>query len=98
MARKVTVDDDAPEITAELFAKMRPMKNVTPGMADAIKAARRGRPKVDEPKVVFTIRVSQKARKGWATLASDKRKKLTADFERRIFKTAEKARPAAGRR
>ena len=58
-------------------------------------------PKVEEPKVVFTMRVSQKAHKGWATLASDKRKKLAAAFERSIFVTAglgAKARPTAGRR
>jgi len=102
MARKVTrVDDDAPEITAALFANMRPMKEVTPGMAEAIKTARRGRPKVEEPKVVFTMRVSQRARKSWAALASDKRKKLTADFERSIFKTSgfsTKASPTVERR
>ena len=41
MARKVkTKDDDAPEITAALFKRMRPMKDVDPGMAEAIKAAR----------------------------------------------------------
>ncbi|MEJ0044027.1 MAG: hypothetical protein WDM81_18235 [Rhizomicrobium sp.] len=102
MARKVTgADDDAPKITAALFAKMRPMKEVTPGMVEAIKTARRGRPKVEEPKVVFTMRVSQKAHRGWATLASDKRKKLAAAFERSIFETAgfsTKARPTARQR
>jgi hypothetical protein len=40
MARKVIVDDEAPEIAAEMFARMRPMKDVTPGMAVAIKALR----------------------------------------------------------
>jgi uncharacterized protein (DUF4415 family) len=102
MARKVTrADDDAPEITATLFAKMRPMKEVTPGMAEAIKTSRKGRPKIEEPKIVFTMRMSQKAHKGWATLASDKRKKLTAAFERSIFKTAgfsTKARQTTGQR
>jgi hypothetical protein len=43
MARKATsVDDDAPEITAELFAQMRPMKDLTPGMVGAVKAAKHG--------------------------------------------------------
>lgn len=85
MARKV--NDDAPEITPELFAKMRPMKAVTPGMADAVKAAR-GRPRVDNPKQIVSIRLSAPAMKRWSKMSRDRRAKLVAALERQIAKSA----------
>jgi hypothetical protein len=65
MARKVTsIDDDAPEITAELLSRMRPTKEVTPGMVAAVKAARsRRRPKVDQPTVNDRQRTANRKKK-----------------------------------
>jgi len=87
MARRLKDHDEAPEITRELFAKMRPMKDVTPGMAKAIKAAR-GRPKSESPKRVFSIRLSEPALKRWSSLDKQKRAKLVASFEKKIAETA----------
>jgi uncharacterized protein (DUF4415 family) len=84
MARKV--NDEAPEITPELFAKMRPMKTVTPGMADAVKAAR-GRPKVANPKQVVSIRLSAPAMKRWSEMSRERRAKLVATLEKEIARS-----------
>ena len=88
MARKVVYgvpDDESPEITPEMFAKMRPMKEVTPGMVEAIKSLR-GRPKVANPKQVVSIRLSEPARKRWSALKPEKRAALVAAFEQKIVK------------
>lgn len=85
MARKVS--DDAPEITPKMFAKMRPLKAVTPGMADAVKAAR-GRPRIANPKQVVSIRLSAPAMKRWSKLSRERRAKLVAALERQIAKSA----------
>jgi uncharacterized protein (DUF4415 family) len=87
MARKAIVDDDSPEITAEMFARMRPMKDVTPGMAKAIKALR-GRPKVENPKQVVSIRMSAVSVKRWNGLDRKDRAKLVASLEKKIEKRA----------
>jgi uncharacterized protein (DUF4415 family) len=87
MARKVIVDDEAPEITPEMFAQMRPMTEVTPGMAEAIRALR-GRPKVANPKQVVSIRMSASAVKRWNGLGRQERAKLVAAFEKKIEKRA----------
>ncbi|HEX2592298.1 MAG TPA: BrnA antitoxin family protein [Rhizomicrobium sp.] len=84
MARKVK-DNDAPEITAELFAKMRPMKEATPGMVEAIKAAR-GRPKLADPKKVVSIRLSGPAYKAWGRLNTSQRTVLVSALEEKIRK------------
>lgn len=80
-------DDEAPEVTAALFAKMKPMKQVTPGMAKAIKASR-GRPKVDNPKAVVSIRLSSTALTKWRAMDTAKRKKLVEKLERNIASAA----------
>jgi hypothetical protein len=89
MARKVVgvPDDESPEITADMFAKMRPMKDVTPGMVQAIKA-HRGRPKLANPKQVVSIRLSEPARRRWSSLKPEKRAALVAAFEQRIVKAS----------
>jgi uncharacterized protein (DUF4415 family) len=87
MARKVIADDESPEITAEMFARMRPMKDVTPGMAKAIKALR-GRPKVENPKQVVSIRMNAAAVKRWNGLDRKDRAKLVASLEKKIEKRA----------
>jgi uncharacterized protein (DUF4415 family) len=80
-------DDDAPEITAALFAKMKPMKQVTPSMAKAIKAAR-GRPKLENAKAVVSIRLSNDALTKWRALGTAKRKKLVEKLEKNIASAA----------
>jgi uncharacterized protein (DUF4415 family) len=87
MARKTIVDDDAPEITAEMFAQMRPMTEVAPGMAEAIKALR-GRPKLENPKQVVSIRMSAAAVKRWSAMGRAERAKLIAALEKKIEKRA----------
>lgn len=89
MARKVKIDDDAPEITAEIFAKMRPMKEVTPGLVEAIKALR-GRPRVESPKQVVSIRLSAPALARWSSLSREQRSKLVASFEKKITAGSDK--------
>jgi hypothetical protein len=63
------------------------MKDVTPGMAQAIKASR-GRPKVENPKQVVSIRMSAAAVKRWNGLDRKDRAKLVASLEKKIGKRA----------
>jgi hypothetical protein len=95
MARKVKSDDDAPEITAEIFAKMRPMKEVTPGLVEAIKALR-GRPRVESPKQVVSIRLSAPALARWSSLSREQRSKLVASFEKKIVTSSGHAKRRTG--
>lgn len=99
MARKITRDDDAPEITAEMFARMRPMAEVTPGAAKAIKAARRGRPPVADAKQVVSLRLPGTAARHWGALAPEQRSELVAGLAKKIAltKTKRPARKAAAR-
>jgi hypothetical protein len=78
-------DDESPEITPEMFAKMRPMKEVAPDLVAAHKTLR-GRPKVANPKQVVSIRLSEPARKRWSALKPEKRAALVAAFEQKIVK------------
>jgi uncharacterized protein (DUF4415 family) len=87
MARKVIVDDESPEITPEMFAKMRPMKEVAPDLVEAIKALR-GRPKVKNPKQVISIRMSASAVKRWNGMEKQERAKMIAALEKKIEKRA----------
>jgi uncharacterized protein (DUF4415 family) len=87
MARKVIVDDESPEITPEMFARMRPMKEVAPGLVEAIKALR-GRPKLESPKQVVSIRMSASAVKRWSAMGRAERAKLIAALEKKIEKRA----------
>ncbi|BAU89815.1 hypothetical protein MPPM_1210 [Methylorubrum populi] len=60
MARKASVmaDDDAPELTEAQLAEMRPAREVlNPQQFEAVTSVRRGRPKVQTPKVPVTIRL-----------------------------------------
>jgi uncharacterized protein (DUF4415 family) len=87
--RKVGVpDDESPEITPEMFAQMRPMKDVAPDFVEAIKALR-GRPKLANPKQVISIRLSEAARKRWSALKPEKRAALVAAFEQKIVKAVQ---------
>jgi uncharacterized protein (DUF4415 family) len=89
MARKVKFDDDdAPVISAAQFARMQPMKEVTPGMAKAIKAAR-GRPRIENPKVVISVRLSAPAKQAWDSLPTRERTKLVDAMERAAIRAAQ---------
>jgi hypothetical protein len=85
------MDDESPEISPEMFARMRALKAVTPGMAGAVKAAR-GRPRVENPRQVVSIRLSAPARKQWSAMDRSHRAKLVASLERQIAKSAKDAR------
>lgn len=88
MARKVkTKDADSPDITAALFKKMRPMKEVDPGMVEAIKAAR-GRPRVEHPKEVVSVRLSHPGKTAWDSLPTKTRTKLVNAMERAAIRAA----------
>ena len=53
------VDDDSPELTAEDFAKMRPIQEVDPDMLEAVENyRRRGRPPVESPKEHVSFRLA----------------------------------------
>lgn len=88
MARKVKGDNEAPEISAVQFAAMRPMNDVTPGMVAAIKAAR-GRPRVENPKVVVSVRLSAPGKQAWDRLSTKERTKLITALERGALRAAE---------
>ena len=88
MARKVKNLDDAPEITAAMFARMRPMKKVDPDMVEAVKASR-GRPRVENPRVVVSVRLSAPAKQAWDSLPSEKRAKLVTAMERSAIRAAQ---------
>lgn len=85
MAKRV--NDDAPEITPEMFAQMRPMKDVAPDLVRAHKKAR-GRPKLDNPKVVVSVRLSASGKRAWDALPTGERAKLIAAMERGAIKSA----------
>jgi len=88
MVRKVkTKDDDAPEITAALFKRMRPMKDVDPGMVEAIKIAR-GRPRVKHPREVVSVRLSHLAKTAWDSLPTKKRTKIVHAMEQAAIQAA----------
>ena len=53
----IAADPDNPEMTADQMAELRPFAEVLPGLAAAIKRGR-GRPKLDAPKEVVTLRLS----------------------------------------
>lgn len=80
--------DDAPEITSEMFAKMRPMKDAAPALVEAHKALR-GRPMVEHPKKVISIRLSAPAKQAWERLPTEKRAKLVAAMERGAIRAAQ---------
>jgi len=88
MAKRIKHDDDAPEITAELFAKMRPMKEAAPDLVAAHKTLR-GRPKMDTPaKAVVSVRLSAPAKQAWDSLTTKKRVKLVEAMERGAIRAA----------
>ena len=92
---KVEMDDDAPEITPEMFAKMRPMKEVSPGFVKAIKTLR-GRPRVEHPKKVVSIRLSAPALARWSSLSKEQRSRLVASFEKKIAASSGNSRRRTG--
>jgi len=90
MAKRVR-DDQAPEITPEMFAKMRRMKDVAPDLVEAHKALR-GRPRIENPKQVVSIRLSAPAVAKWSGLDRKQRSKLVASFEKKIAASSGKRR------
>jgi uncharacterized protein (DUF4415 family) len=88
MARKVKYDDtDAPEITPEFFAKMRPMKDVAPELVEAHKALR-GRPRLENPKAVVSVRLSAPAKQAWDTLPTKTRARIVTAMEKAAIRAA----------
>jgi uncharacterized protein (DUF4415 family) len=55
-----THDPDSPELTADLIRRMRPMREAYPEFVENIADTRkRGRPKLEHPKVQVTLRLDQ---------------------------------------
>ena len=54
--RQIASDPDAPEATDEQIAQARPFRDVFPEFYEQIQRAR-GRPKIDKPKQVVSIRL-----------------------------------------
>ncbi len=76
---------DSPELTAREFAKMRPVRERMPAF---VAAAKRGRPKIDNPKgEVVSIRVPKGTLARLKASGSDWRKRA----ERAIERIAKKA-------
>ena len=88
MVRKMTADNPTLKISAVQFAAMRPMNDVTPSMVAAIKAAR-GRPRVENPKVVVSVRLSAPGKRAWDRLSTKERTKLITAMERAALRAAE---------
>jgi hypothetical protein len=87
MARKVKTDQESPEITPELFARMRPLKDVDPGMVQALKVAR-GRPRLEQRREVVSVRLSHQAKVAWTKLPTKKRTKIVRAMERAALREA----------
>lgn len=57
--KMIAADPDNPELTDEEMARARPFREVFPKMADAMEreVAKRGRPRVENPKEAVTLRL-----------------------------------------
>jgi uncharacterized protein (DUF4415 family) len=93
MVRKVMQDDNAPRLTRELFAQMRPMKEVTPDAVEALKAAR-GRPRVAAPKQVVSIRLEREAHVAWVKLTREQRERLIGTLSKGAIRSYAAMRPS----
>jgi hypothetical protein len=78
-----------------MFAKMRPMKDVAPDLVEAHKALR-GRPRMESPKQVVSIRLSAPALARWSSLSREQRSKLVASFEKKITTSSGNAKRRTG--
>ena len=62
----VVDDPDSPELTDDLIRRMRPMREAYPEfVAEIAKTRKRGRPKLDHPKVQVTLRLDQEVVDGF---------------------------------
>jgi hypothetical protein len=73
-------DSDSPKITRKLFATMRPAAEIDPGVIEAAKRSR-GRPRVDAPRKVVSVRMSALAAEAWRVVSPETRAGLIAKIE-----------------
>lgn len=82
--RPVPLDaDDAPELTPELMAQMRPLKDAAPHIYEALRAAKRRRgPQKHPTKEMLAIRVDREALAKYRATGRGWQTRLAATIER----------------
>jgi uncharacterized protein (DUF4415 family) len=88
-AEKPLEDPDLPEMTAEIFARARPVKDVFPEIIEAAKRAR-GRPKLDAPKRQISIRLAPEVIEAYRALGPGWQAKVNEDLLRIVSKRTRK--------
>lgn len=65
--KMIAEDPENPELTDEEIRQMKPFREVFPEMAKAMEAevAKRGRPKIDNPKEAVTLRLPRSVLERW---------------------------------
>ena len=86
--RAAKSDPDTRLLTAEDFSKMRPAREVLPKLVAAMK---RGRPKVESPKEVLSLRVDAHVLAGLKASGPDWRKRAEKALAKLAKKSAGKA-------
>lgn len=77
-------DPDNPELTNEELANMKPFREVFPDLAASIdrEIAKRGRPKIDNPKEAVTLRLDPATLRRFKATGKNWRAKMTEVLER----------------
>jgi uncharacterized protein (DUF4415 family) len=73
----IASDPDAPEMTDEQLAGLRPFSEVFPDLAESIKRSR-GRPRVEDPKEAITLRLSSQTIARFKAVGGDNWRSLMA--------------------
>jgi uncharacterized protein (DUF4415 family) len=71
--------NDNPVWTASDFARAKPLREVLPGLVEAVKRSR-GRPKLDKPKVQITLRLDSEVLEAWRSLGEGWQTKLNSEL------------------
>ena len=85
------IDDDAPELTPEQLARLRPARDVLTPEQYAAVMGRRGRPKAERPKVPVTIRLDSEiveafkaTGQGWQTRMNETLRRAVPRLKRPV--------------
>jgi len=78
----ITGDPEAPEVTNEQIAQAKLFSEACPELYASLQLARRGRPKIENPKEVLTIRLAPAAIAYFKSRGRNWRQKLRKDLEK----------------
>ena len=88
---RATDEDDAPELTPELMALMRPVKEAAPAVYRALQEAKRGRgPQRQPTKVSLTVRLEPDAVAAYRATGRGWQSRLSADVSRAAVRLSRK--------